>query len=66
MKWDERFIDGMFVRAKWGPMVGKTKCGKGIMLMVLAHGAVTPLGIYVVMAFPSDVKLAEATLDISE
>ena len=33
------------------------------MLMVLAHGAVTPLGIYVVMASPSDVKLAEATLD---
>jgi len=63
VKWDERFIDGMFVRAKWGSMFGKTKCGKGTMLMVLAHGAVTPLGIYVVMASPSDVKLAEATLD---
>jgi len=33
------------------------------MLMVLAHGAVTPLGIYVVMASPSEVKLAEVTLD---
>jgi hypothetical protein len=47
VKRDERFIDGMFVSAKWGPMFGKTKCGKGTMLIVLAHGAVTPLGIHV-------------------
>ena len=44
-------------------MVGKTKRGKGTKLMVLADGTGTPLGIHVEKASPSEVKLAEATLD---
>ena len=44
-------------------MVGKTKSGKGTKLMVLTNGAGTPLGIHVEKAFPSEVKLAEATFD---
>jgi hypothetical protein len=44
-------------------MVGKTKSGKGTKLMVLADGTGTPLGIQVEKTFPSEVKLAEATLD---
>jgi len=51
-----------FVQKK-GPMVGKTKSGKGTKLMVLAGGAGTPLGIHVEKAFPSEVTHAEVTLD---
>ena len=48
---------------KRGPLVGKTKSGKGTKLMVLADGSGTPLGIYVEKASPAEVTLAEATLD---
>ena len=48
---------------KRGPLVGKTKSGKGRKLMVLADGTGTPLGIYVEKASPAEVTLAEATLD---
>jgi hypothetical protein len=44
-------------------MVGKTKSGKGTKLLVLADGAGTPHGIHVEKASPSEVTLAEATLD---
>jgi transposase len=44
-------------------MVGKTKSGKGTKLMGLADGAGTPLGIHAEKASPSEVTLAEATLD---
>jgi transposase len=50
-------------RKKGGPLVGKTKRGKGTKLMVLADGAGTPLGIQVEKASPSEVKLLEATLE---
>ena len=45
-------------------MVGKTKSGKGTKLMVLADGTGTPHGIHVEKVPPSEVKLAEATLDL--
>jgi hypothetical protein len=45
-------------------MVGKTKCDKGTKLMVLADGTGTPHGIHVEKVPPSEVKLAEATLDL--
>jgi transposase len=48
---------------KRGPLVGKTKSGKGTKLMVLADGAGTPLGVHLEAASPSEVRLVEATLD---
>jgi transposase len=48
---------------KGGPLVGKTKSGKGTKLMVLADGAGTPLGIHVEKASPSEMTLVEATLN---
>jgi len=44
-------------------MVGKTKSGKATKLMVLADGTCIPIGIHVEKAAPSEIKLAEATLD---
>jgi hypothetical protein len=46
VRWDECFIDGMFLRAKEGGLVGKIKIGKQIRLMLLVDGAGTPLGIH--------------------
>ena len=44
-------------------MVGKTKCGKGAKLVVLADGAGAPIGICMASASPSETKLLEAALE---
>jgi transposase len=48
---------------KGGFAVGKTKRGKGTKWMVLADGEGVPLGVRLESASPSEVTLAEATLD---
>lgn len=47
---------------KGGAAVGKTKRGKGTKWMVLVDGEGLPLGVRLESASPSEVKLAEATL----
>jgi transposase len=48
---------------KGGLAVGKTKRGKGTKWMVLVDGQGLPLGVRLESASPSEVTLAEATLD---
>lgn len=48
---------------KGGPDVGKTKRGKGSKCMVVVDGAGLPLGISITSASPSEMKLAEPTLE---
>ncbi|SRR6266851_5685652 len=50
-------------RKKRGVAVGKTKRGKGTKWMVLVDGQGLPLGVRLESASPSEVTLAEATLD---
>jgi transposase len=47
---------------KGGPLVGKTKRGKGTKCLVLVDGEGTPLGSYLDSASPAEVTLLEATL----
>ena len=64
LKWEETFLDGSFAPAKKrGVAVGKTKRGKGTKWMVLVDGQGLPLGVRLESASPSEVTLAEATLD---
>lgn len=50
-------------RQKGGSAVGKTKRGKGTKWMVLVDGEGIPLGVRLESASPSEVTLAEATLE---
>lgn len=50
-------------RQKRGSEVGKTKRGKGTKWMVVVDGRGVPLGIRLYSASPSEVRLAEETLD---
>ena len=62
--WQEAFIDGSFAPAeKGGPAVGPTKRGKGTKWMVVIDGRGVPIGSTLASASPSEVTLAEKTLE---
>ena len=64
LDWQEAFIDGSFSPAKKGGFaVGPTKSGKGTKWMVVVDGQGIPLGSTLASASPSEVKLAEKTLE---
>jgi hypothetical protein len=61
----ECFIDIMFVVAKKGLDVGKTKRGKGTKLVAVADGSGLPVSINTASASAHEVTLVEETLDKS-
>ena len=64
LRLDETFLDGTFVPAKKrGECVGKTKAGKGSMIMVASDAKGVPLNTVVASASTYEGHLAEKTID---
>src|SRR5258708_3979444 len=53
----------LFAGKKRGPGVGNTRKGKGTKWMVVGSGEGVPLGVLATSASPSEMRLAEPTLD---
>lgn len=61
----ECFIDGMFIVAKKGRCVGKTKRGKGTKLMAISDSSGFPFALHATSASPHEVTLVLDTLEQS-